>query len=91
MAERHRVPIVYVNQYGGNDDLVFDGRSLAFDAAGRPIARGRSFERDILICDLDRPQPIGPAAGSRHRVGDLARARARHARLREEVRVHDAR
>ena len=31
MARRHRVPVVYVNQYGGNDDLVFDGRSCGFD------------------------------------------------------------
>jgi NAD+ synthase/NAD+ synthase (glutamine-hydrolysing) len=60
MAARHRVPILYVNQYGGNDDLVFDGRSSAFDAQGAPTARGRSFEQDIVICDLDRAAPIGP-------------------------------
>ncbi len=41
MARRHRVPIAYVNQFGGNDDLVFDGRSCAFDASGATIARGR--------------------------------------------------
>ena len=35
---------LYVNQFGGNDDLVFDGRSCAFDADGAPIARGRSFD-----------------------------------------------
>ena len=32
MARKHRVPIAYVNQFGGNDDLVFDGRSCVFDA-----------------------------------------------------------
>ena len=53
MARKHRVPIVYVNQFGGNDDLVFDGRSCGFDADGAPIARGRSFEADVVICDLD--------------------------------------
>src|SRR6185436_105127 len=59
---KYNVPIAYVNQYGGNDDLVFDGRSCAFNGAGAPIARGRSFDSDILICDFDRAQPIGPAS-----------------------------
>jgi NAD+ synthase (glutamine-hydrolysing) len=61
MARRHGVPIAYVNQYGGNDDLVFDGRSCAFDAGGRTIARGRSFEADVLLCDLGGGTPLGPA------------------------------
>src|SRR5262245_49247995 len=61
MAAKYGVPIVYVNQYGGNDDLVFDGRSCAFSFAGHPIARGRSFERDVVICDLSSAAPIGPA------------------------------
>src|SRR5262249_55162285 len=60
MARRHCIPVVYVNQFGGNDDLVFDGRSCAFDGQGRPIARGRSFDADVVICDL-AGQPIGPA------------------------------
>jgi NAD+ synthase/NAD+ synthase (glutamine-hydrolysing) len=42
MARRHRVPVLYVNQFGGNDDLVFDGRSCAFAGSGAPIARGRA-------------------------------------------------
>ena len=60
MARRHRVPLAYVNQFGGNDDLVFDGRSCAFGTDGRPIARGRSFDADVVVCDLDRALPIGP-------------------------------
>jgi NAD+ synthase (glutamine-hydrolysing) len=60
MAAKYGVPIVYVNQYGGNDDLVFDGRSCAFSFAGLPIARGRSFDRDIVMCDLSSAAPIGP-------------------------------
>jgi NAD+ synthase (glutamine-hydrolysing) len=60
LARRHGVPVAYVNQYGGNDDLVFDGRSCAFDANGTPTARGRSFDADVVICDLERPQPIAP-------------------------------
>jgi NAD+ synthase (glutamine-hydrolysing) len=61
MAAKYGVPIVYVNQFGGNDDLVFDGRSCAFSFAGHPIARGRSFERDVVICDLSSAAPIGDA------------------------------
>jgi NAD+ synthase/NAD+ synthase (glutamine-hydrolysing) len=60
MARRHRVPLAYVNQFGGNDDLVFDGRSCVFDAEGRPIARGRSFDADVVVCDLEGGQRIGP-------------------------------
>ncbi len=62
LARKHRLPVVYVNQVGGNDDLVFDGRSVAFSAGGVPIARGRSFEADVVICDLDRGAPVPPPA-----------------------------
>ncbi len=61
-ARRHRVPFLYVNQFGGNDDLVFDGRSCAFDAAGAVTARGRSFDADVVVCELERAHPVGPAA-----------------------------
>src|SRR5262245_41679251 len=60
MARKHRVPVVYVNQFGGNDDLVFDGRSCAFAASGSPIARGRSFDADVVICDVESGAAIGP-------------------------------
>jgi NAD+ synthase/NAD+ synthase (glutamine-hydrolysing) len=60
-ARRHRLPVTYVNQYGGNDDLVFDGRSCAFDGNGSAIARGASFDGDVVICDIEQGQPIGPA------------------------------
>jgi NAD+ synthase (glutamine-hydrolysing) len=62
MALKHRVPVLYVNQFGGNDDLVFDGRSCAFDAAGAPIARGRSFDSDVVLCDLASTTPIAPSS-----------------------------
>ncbi len=61
MAAKYGVPIVYVNQVGGNDDLVFDGRSCGFSFSGHAIARGRSFERDVVICDLSQAAPIGAA------------------------------
>ena len=60
VARRHHVPIVYVNQYGGNDDLIFDGRSCAFGPEGAPLARGRSFDGDIVLCDIDSDRRIAP-------------------------------
>jgi NAD+ synthase (glutamine-hydrolysing) len=66
MARKHHLPVVYVNQYGGNDDLVFDGRSCAFNAQGAPTARGRSFDSDVVVCDLDAPQPIAPPTDVGH-------------------------
>ena len=62
MARKHRVPVAYVNQVGGNDDLVFDGRSCMFNADGAAFARGRAFDSDVVICDLDAAHPIAPAA-----------------------------
>jgi len=59
MARKYAVPLVYVNQYGGNDDLVFDGRSCGFSSSGEVVARGRSFERDVVVCDL-AGSSIGP-------------------------------
>ena len=53
MALKYRIPLVYVNQVGGNDDLVFDGRSCAFDSDGRLIARGKAFQEDLITVDLD--------------------------------------
>jgi NAD+ synthase/NAD+ synthase (glutamine-hydrolysing) len=53
MARRHGIPLAYVNQVGGDDDLIFDGRSCAFDAKGRMFARAKGFEEDILVLDLD--------------------------------------
>ena len=57
LARKYQVPFLYVNQVGGNDDLVFDGRSCFFDSSGTLIARGRGFEEDLVIADLATPAP----------------------------------
>jgi len=54
-ARRHGVPLFYVNLVGGNDQLVFDGRSLALDAGGRLIAQAAAFEEDLVLVELDQP------------------------------------
>ena len=45
--------LVYVNQVGGQDELVFDGGSMVFDADGELLARSPQFAEDVLIVDLD--------------------------------------
>ena len=52
-ARRWGRPLVFVNQVGGQDDLVFDGASLALDAAGAVIARGAENAADLVLCDVD--------------------------------------
>lgn len=51
IARQHRVPVILVNQVGGNDSLVFDGSSLALDPEGEVIAQARSFEEDLILVD----------------------------------------
>src|ERR1700733_9393506 len=51
IAREHRVPVVYVNQVGGNDSLIFDGSSVAFMPEGRVAARAKSFEEDLVLFD----------------------------------------
>lgn len=53
IAKNDRVPVVFVNQVGGNDSLVFDGSSLVFNREGEVIAQGKSFEEDLILFDSD--------------------------------------
>jgi NAD+ synthase (glutamine-hydrolysing) len=60
LARRYRVPVLYVNQVGGNDSLVFDGRSMAIDAGGRLVAAAKGFAEDLLVVDTAAPGPEIP-------------------------------
>jgi len=51
-VRRYNLPVVYVNQVGGNDQLIFDGSSFAMDRHGRVIASAKSFDEDLVIADL---------------------------------------
>jgi NAD+ synthase/NAD+ synthase (glutamine-hydrolysing) len=51
IARQHKVPVVLVNQVGGNDSLVFDGSSLVLNREGQVIAQGKSFEEDLIYFD----------------------------------------
>jgi NAD+ synthase (glutamine-hydrolysing) len=46
--------VLYVNQIGANDDLIFDGCSLGFDRSGELVCRGKSFDRDLIIVEFDK-------------------------------------
>jgi NAD+ synthetase len=60
LAAKARVPLLYCNLVGGNDELVFDGASLAYDAQGRLLAEGALFAEDFLVVDTTAA-PIQPA------------------------------
>jgi NAD+ synthase (glutamine-hydrolysing) len=64
IARKHGVPVIYVNQVGGADELVFDGRSCAFAAGGELVARAAAFAPDVLVVDLEELATRG-AAGAR--------------------------
>ncbi len=67
VSERARtlgVPIVYVNQVGLQDELVFDGASFVVDAAGTLTQRGRYFKEQVLVSEFDLdPDPVPRKAG----------------------------
>jgi len=51
IARTDNVPVVMVNQVGGNDSLIFDGSSVVFNRKGEVIAQGKSFEEDLVFFD----------------------------------------
>jgi NAD+ synthase (glutamine-hydrolysing) len=50
--------VVYVNLVGGNDELVFDGRSMVVDPMGSIIARAKAFEEDLLFVSVDTQRAV---------------------------------
>ncbi len=89
--KRHQVPVVYVNQVGGNDSLIFDGSSVAFLPDGRVAALARSFEEDLVFFEQStgagdiRPQISDELEAAYLRFG------AGHARLRAQMRFPQGR
>ncbi|HKZ06048.1 MAG TPA: NAD+ synthase [Methylomirabilota bacterium] len=64
------VCLAFVNTVGGQDELVFDGQSFIFNEKGERIARGRAFEEDLVVADLE--------------LDDVFRARLHDSRRRKE-------
>ena len=54
LARQYNTPIIYCNQVGGNDELLFDGLNMVVDQSGRLICCGKQFEPDMVIWDTDK-------------------------------------
>jgi len=52
-ARRCKATVLYVNQVGGNDEMIFDGGSCAVSPTGQLLARAASFQEDLLLVDTD--------------------------------------
>ena len=53
-----RVPLAQVNLVGANDELIFDGHSVALNRRGEPIASGKGFAEDVFVADMDSSSPL---------------------------------
>lgn len=53
-AIRYTQPVIYANQVGSNDDLIFDGCSVAFNRQGELICRAQAFQPDLVFVEFDR-------------------------------------
>jgi NAD+ synthase (glutamine-hydrolysing) len=53
LSGQYSVPVLYCNQVGGNDDILFDGTSMVCDRAGNLVLLGKEFESDFLLWDSD--------------------------------------
>jgi NAD+ synthase (glutamine-hydrolysing) len=60
LALKHGVPLLYVNLVGGNDELVFDGRSFAVNDRGEIVAEGKAYEEDLVLVDLEQMTACKP-------------------------------
>ncbi len=60
-ARRYGRPLVYVNQVGGNDELVFDGNSVVFDSNGNVLAHAKGFVEELMVVEIGHDlRPIAP-------------------------------
>ena len=68
-AKAFGVPLVYVNRVGGQDELVFDGQSMVFDADGGLVMRAAQFEEQLFCLDLE--------LGAANETGNAVRSEVR--------------
>jgi NAD+ synthetase len=57
LAKKYKVPLIFANQVGGNDSLLFDGISAAFSREGKVTVRAKDFEEDLVVFDLKATDP----------------------------------
>lgn len=73
VQENNAVPMLYVNQVGGQDEIVFDGYSTAMNADGEVVMMARSFEENMEVLELDFSE-TGPARFKKGAVYDMDEA-----------------
>ena len=56
MARKYGVPLIFANQVGGNDSVLFDGISTVFDKNGNIVARACDFDEDLMVFDSEAPE-----------------------------------
>jgi len=71
-ALKHHLPVVYCNQVGGNDELVFDGRSCVMGADGNILAQAKAFEADLVVVDVPFTQSPAEVGGNGQAVRNLS-------------------
>ncbi|MBA4373886.1 MAG: NAD+ synthase [Thermodesulfovibrio sp.] len=84
-AVENSTGIVYLNTVGGQDELVFDGNSMACDCEGAFIARGKPFAEDLLLVDMDaaktrqlrKKNSFSPASRAENAARDIVEIRIR--------------
>src|SRR5260370_10503302 len=63
IAKTHKRPVIYVNQVGGDDSLIFDGASMAINPDGKVAAQALAFEENLVVFETEsgegefHPQP----------------------------------
>ena len=55
LAKAHDTAIVFVNQVGGNDELIFDGGSFVVSPQGKYLGQSKLFEPDLRVVELENP------------------------------------
>jgi len=73
-AREHGLPVLYVNQVGGNDELVFHGRSMALDRQGEVISRGADFTEDLILWDSDGSGKAARPESAASEEGEILKA-----------------
>lgn len=72
-AKRAKMPLIYVNQVGGNDSLIFDGRSAVYNEQGELLALGRAFEEELITINLEKAAPLSATVDDLG-IGELRKA-----------------
>ena len=60
ISRKYGVPLLYCNQIGGQDSILFDGASFVLDGEGRLCAQARAFSEDLLLIDTTELAPLAP-------------------------------